>query len=218
MNSTGAVSPVVTPIRHAEIYEWFAGFFLEEPDLTVAENLLAGRLYDVSLDGIAALDTTLLALESYGATLEDRDVGQVHLDLRGEYARLFVGPRTRTAHPYASVYLDTHDVGGEVVRGLLMGESVAFMRRLYRESGVAPENPRNYPDDHVGLELAFAAWLLRDHERSGSPDSAHRYEVLLDHMQRWVPQFGLDLHQAALESGSPFYAALALGVAEVVML
>ncbi|TKJ30894.1 MAG: hypothetical protein CEE40_03380 [Chloroflexi bacterium B3_Chlor] len=173
-----------------------AALFLEEPPLVLAEGMVRGQLdlpVPPSADG--KLTEALDALRSFARARLGGDAGQLHRQLRQEFAGLFVGPQPRTVHPYESFYRDSLTVGAETFQGLLMGESVDKVRAFWAEAGVHCINPYNYPPDHIGLELAFVAYMGRGYLDTGE----ERYleltrRFLEEHLLTWVPEFCAELY------------------------
>jgi len=102
-----------------------------------------------------------------------------------EFTRLFLGPGRPVAHPYESV----------VREGRTMGETTLDVRRRLTAEGVAP-NGCSLPD-HVGIELAFMAYLAAREAlawEAGEDDVARgllqKQEAFLrEHLGAWLPQF-----------------------------
>lgn len=173
-----------------------AALFLEEPPLVLAEGMVRGQLdLPVPPGADGKLAEALDALRSFARARLGGDAGQLHRQLRQEFAGLFVGPLPRTVHPYESFYRDSLTVGGETFQGLLMGESVDKVRAFWGEAGVYCINPYNYPPDHIGLELAFVAYMGRGYLDIGE----ERYleltrRFLEEHVLTWVPEFCAELY------------------------
>lgn len=103
-----------------------------------------------------------------------------------EYAfnRLFVGPQTVPAPPYASVYLEAEP--------RLMGNAATDMREMLQALGLAA--PEGQPDDFIACELeAWGMLTLLLHPERGDDLRAHAREALAwlvdEHMARWLPAF-----------------------------
>ncbi|MCB2186230.1 MAG: molecular chaperone TorD family protein [Deltaproteobacteria bacterium] len=101
-----------------------------------------------------------------------------------EYAfnRLFVGPASPQAPPYASYYLENPP--------RLLGRPALEARHVYQMAGLVPALGENLPDDHLCLELDAAYQLRHAALTSGQPDLAHLYAFfLIDHLALWTPPF-----------------------------
>ena len=190
-----AVTSAMEP-ESAALLWILASLFLEEPPFALAEQLAQGAVSVPSPpDDDGELAAGLEALTSFARLQVGRDAGQVHTELRQEYAALFIGPRPRVVHPYESVYRDSLHVGGRTFQGLLMGESVDQVRAFWTEAGIQCINPHNYPPDHVGLELGFVAYMAQELLASGD----ERYLVLArrflqEHLLAWIPRFCTELY------------------------
>ena len=98
------------------------------------------------------------------------------------FNRLFVGPMTLQAPPYASCYLEPEPQ--------LMGASTLKVRRLYEMAGLVMPLQGRLPDDHLGVELDAALGFLTMAERFDveEPRALWRY-FLHEHLEAWVPLF-----------------------------
>ena len=98
------------------------------------------------------------------------------------FNRLFVGPRTLQAPPYASIYLDGDDTR-------LMGASTSRVRQLYAMLGLASPWQNQIPDDHLALELD-ALWQIEQALASvSSPQLEDARAYLIARLRAWVPAF-----------------------------
>lgn len=108
-----------------------------------------------------------------------------------EYRRLLVGPATKPAPPWGSVYTDRECV--------VFGESTLALRQWMREKGIARLDDDKTPEDHIGLLLLLMAWIAR-----------YRPELLDDylrlHVLTWSSHF---LSQFAEAAEQPFFEGLA---------
>lgn len=113
-------------------------------------------------------------------------------DLVWEYRRLFVGPATKAAPPWGSVYTDKDQV--------IFGLSTLDLRRWMREHGIEKRAPEGEPDDHIGLLLLMMSWLAQnDHELLPG--------FLELHLLPWAPHFLSILRR---ETTHPFFEGLAM--------
>lgn len=71
--------------------------------------------------------------------------------LRQDYQALFEGPGKLLAPPWGSVYLSTEK--------LLFEAQTAEVRQWYRKHGLQIRNHGKEPEDHIGIELQFMAYL-----------------------------------------------------------
>ena len=105
--------------------------------------------------------------------------------LEQEFTRLFLGPGRPVAHPHESVYRE----------GRTMGETTLDVRRRLAAEGLAPNG--HSLADHVGIELAFMAFLAAREALAwdaGEGDVAwgllqQQEAFLSEHLGTWFPQF-----------------------------
>jgi TorA maturation chaperone TorD len=122
-----------------------------------------------------------------------------------EYVRLFLhGNGTPTVHPYESVF--THN-------RLMDPECLEDLRKLHGAAGLKPKKGLPVPPDHLGLELEFLSFLLRNREearaagsRNHSPWEAIAGSMLRSHLVPFARQFRRRLDEAR---PSAYYASAA---------
>lgn len=111
--------------------------------------------------------------------------------LEEDYYRLFVGPGHLEAPPWESVYRSPDR--------LLFGEETLAVREFYRSFGLVTKNLYREPDDHLGLELEFMAWLCAETIKNlAEGGEGTRYlqgqrRFLQEHLLQWVPDFCRDV-------------------------
>jgi len=113
-----------------------------------------------------------------------------------EYAAIYL-TGAYGASPAESVWLDQDHIACQ----LPMFE----LREIYQAAGLAAENWRKRPDDHLVLQLQYIAHMLR---RVASAESAAAAlaQTMDAHLLRWLPDFAA---RVAARSALPFHAALA---------
>lgn len=105
------------------------------------------------------------------------------------FNRLFIGPRSVIAPPYASVYLDEE--------GYLMGDTTQQVRNLYRMIGLNSPWMGRLPEDHISLELDASLQMRTAIEKTGSSLLVPVYGYFLrDHMGCWIPAFSERIEEA----------------------
>jgi TorA maturation chaperone TorD len=78
------------------------------------------------------------------------------------------------------------------------------LREVYKAAGLAAENWRTRPDDHLVLQLQYIAHMLR---RIASADFSKELAQTMDaHLLRWLPDFAA---RVAARTVLPFHAGLA---------
>lgn len=128
-------------------------------------------------------------------------------ELTADYYRLFVGPDTVLAPPWESVY--RHE------DRLIFGKETVRIRELYARYGLATRWLGKEPDDHLGLELEFLAYLSAFTKQvidGGSREAvttavADQHLLIQDHLLQWVP---LWQSSVTAHAQTAFYKGLAI--------
>ena len=159
-----------------------SSMYLCKPTKDVIEGWRAA-LADNTPDLLSGLKTALDAI--------DTDSEQEREEILWEYTRLFIGPYKLPCPPWESVYTSP--------KRLMMQSAHDEVTEAYRNEGVAV-NTAEVMGDHIGVELNFLAFLLRqmveDPERQEHyAEAAARFAK--EHLQKWTPAFTRDLAQAA---------------------
>jgi TorA maturation chaperone TorD len=106
------------------------------------------------------------------------------------YNRLFVGPKTVVAPPFASIYIQDEP--------FIMGETTLEVRRLYQMVGLVSPWEGTLPEDHLSLELDACLYIQAGLVHSGSEKLFSLYRYFLDeHMARWIPLFVARVYEAS---------------------
>ena len=117
-------------------------------------------------------------------------------ELASDYADIYLTHKCRAA-PSESVWLDED--------GLERQQPMFEVRKWYEEFGVRAPDWRTRPDDHIALQLQFAAHLLALEEPGEEPlRLAGRF--LDEHLLVWVDLFA---SRVAERCGTAFYAGVA---------
>lgn len=170
--------------QRRDLYALFAGLLIEPVD-EAALDLLSGE----RTESFAEEDEWVgrLSRAAREAPIEE---------LRQEFWDLFVVPGKRFVAPVQSVYLDTREIEGERVGGLLMGDSAVAVQRALAAAGLERDNARPVPPDHIAVELAFlshlceresVAWNQGDVDAAKETRQAAR-RFLEEHLLRWLPR------------------------------
>jgi TorA maturation chaperone TorD len=203
MNHAGADGRAMLAHMRAQVYEVLATLYLQSPSPALVTALLglAGSPALAYLSSGAAAELFRRYALSYAGDAEA---------LQGEFNDLFAVPLGRYVTPYESVYRDAHVVGGQRVRGLLMGPSTLAVLQAYREHGLALSPECAELPDHIGVELSFMS-LLCERERTAH-ESGHDAQLaqilecelrfLEHHLLRWVPHLK---RRIAANARSDFY-------------
>ncbi|MDP2795422.1 MAG: molecular chaperone TorD family protein [Sulfurisoma sp.] len=113
-----------------------------------------------------------------------------------EYAAIYL-TGAYGASPAESVWLDQDHIACQ--------QPMFELREIYQAAGLAAENWRKRPDDHLVLQLQYIARMLR---RAASADfpPADLAGMMDAHLLRWLPDFAA---RVAARAAHPFHAALA---------
>jgi putative dimethyl sulfoxide reductase chaperone len=112
--------------------------------------------------------------------------------LAADFADIYLNHRLRAA-PSESVWLDEDS--------LMMQEPMFQVRAWYRRWGLAAEDWRRFPDDHLCLQLLFIAHLFTRGELKAAA------QFMDEHLLRWLTDFAV---RVANRCGTDFYAGLAV--------
>lgn len=112
-----------------------------------------------------------------------------------EYTRLFIGPGKTPVYPYSSVYLNKEP------KPKLMDENTIDVRKEYLESNIVMSKLNVVPDDYLGAELEYMAYLtdksIKLIEKEESAELGQLLEKQLkfleNHLITWIPRFSQDL-------------------------
>ncbi len=166
----------------------------KEPDMSFAEAVWRGDLYDV-------LNTYLKELKIEAITEDLKIIGEedeVFEKLKSEYYPLFAGPIPPFALPVESVYKEWAAEEGAILsnqKGLLMGDSAIDMINIYKSEGIEIPSQFSAMPDHIALLLEYAAHLCE----SASLDEQKKF--ISGHFD-WLEHFREDVF---LLSKSKFY-------------
>lgn len=118
--------------------------------------------------------------------------------MKYEFNRLFVGPVSPKAPPYESVYLSPNR--------LVMQEQTIAVRKMYHQEQLASLGQGREPDDFIGTELEFMAYLLSRAIRAMQHDKLAQASYYLDfyeefcnkHTRIWWELFAQATNQATM--------------------
>lgn len=108
-------------------------------------------------------------------------------ELSADYTRLFVGVGKVLAPPWESVYFNEDR--------MVFQEQTLDVRNWYRRFGLELENLHREPDDHIGLEMTFVAYLAELAIKVLDEQDEDKYKLLYDaklqflseHLLKWGP-------------------------------
>lgn len=181
------------------LFSYLSEVFLNEPDEEFIQHIIDNELYfsfPFHSDN-SDLQKGLSLLKNFVLQWEKPQV----YALRDEYFRLFHGTGKMLVPPYESVYLSNEH--------LLFEKETIAVREFYARYGLKIDQLNIIPDDQIGYQLLFIAWLLKkalEASRQNEPgDFQHILkdlrEFLKSHLLKWSDSF-LDLLE---EHAASFY-------------
>ena len=188
--------------NRAALYGWLASLLSQE--LTQEQYQAYGR-------GDAAGLLDLLAgigLEQESARLRQAiagfgQQGLDFIDLKSDFAQLFLMDGKHSAMPYASFYLEASQQ--------LYGDAEKRMREFLAKSGLRVDQDFREPADHLSVYLALVQkWVQQPAGQREQMAAAAREQAvfLQDALLCWLPAF-VERTEAAVGLGHDFYPALA---------
>ena len=105
------------------------------------------------------------------------------IDLQADYTRLFVGTGKAIVPSWESVYFNKD--------GMLFQEQTIQVRQWYRRFGLESEKLNTEPDDHIGLELSFLAYLAQLGLKALDENNAARFEQILQAQRQFISEHPL---------------------------
>jgi TorA maturation chaperone TorD len=178
-----------------ELVDFLIAALWDVPQEAFLEELLEGsRLPEKQVN--EGLDEGFSALEAFVEANRDRPIEAVREELRGEYSRLFVGPRPPIL-AHETHYREDTD---------FIGEGLAEVQASYNAAGWS--SPEEYPeeDDYIAVELAFLRNLIECQQRGQAEAFGYERIFLDEHLLRWIEEFVAELRERA---DSRFYQAVA---------
>ena len=194
-------------------YSFLSKVFYEPPTAEFIQLLVDDSLFDIwpieseNPDMLAGLTE----LRAFCATWQAEDIAA----LKRDYARLFIGPERLLAPPWESVYRSEEH--------LLFERQTLEVRSQYQRFGMPIPKLNVEPDDHIGLEFRFVAYLCNlalegvEHNRpeitSGVLDAMHHF--FTEHLWTWAPDCLGRVETNALTGYYRGAARLALGCMQI---
>ena len=126
--------------------------------------------------------------------------------LNSDYTQLFIGPGHLPAPPWESVY--------RTEERLTFGEHTLEVREWYLRHGLEFVLKNTEPDDHIGLEMEFMAFLVgAERQALEEGDLPHATELareqlafLEEHLLKWSKAFTDDV---IAHAQTPYYQGIA---------
>jgi TorA maturation chaperone TorD len=188
------------------VYQLLARLYQEEPQKEILATMRQESFLEEMAKGsdnpnlVAGCRLMEAELDSRGSELQ-----AYQQELQEDYNRLFVGPGHLEAPPWESVYRSKEH--------LLFGEETLAVREFYRSFGLESKKKNREPDDHLGLEMEFMAWLSQAAAAKvqAGEDATEflqgQQRFLKEHLEQWVPALCSDIQGAAR---TEFFRGLAL--------
>lgn len=132
------------------------------------------------------LEAGLPHLQSWSQANRTGISDEAFTHLQADYTRLFVGIGKTLAPCWESVYFNRDR--------MVFQERTLQVRQWYRSFGLEPEKLYKEPDDHIGLELSFLAYLAKLGLQALDENDETQFEKLLhaqfqfisEHPLKWV--------------------------------
>lgn len=101
-------------------------------------------------------------------------------ELNTDHTRLFVGAGKVLAPPWESVYFNEDR--------MIFQEQTLDVRNWYRRFGLEPENLHREPDDHIGLEMTFVAYLAELTLKVLDEQNEDKYKLLYEAKRQFLSE------------------------------
>lgn len=183
---------------NASIAEWLAGMFVAPPTSGAIVNYREG-IGTALFEALAEEPGCLPGAQRMQSALDvEGSAEAVARKLAAAFTQLFDGVGgSKTVSPYESAHVSAS--------GRLFQAASGNMEKLLRQSDLSTGDAFREPPDHLSIELALLAWLIR-HDTDRRAQAA-----LLDgHLLVWVPGFA---DRCLERDRTGFYA----GAAQVLM-
>lgn len=177
------------------LFGYLSEVFLNEPDEEFIQQIVENQLYfsfPFQSDN-PDLQNGLKLLQNFALQWEKPQV----YALRDEYLRLFHGTDKMLVPPYESVYLSNEH--------LLFEKETVEVRNFYARYGLRIDKMNIIPDDHIGYQLLFIAWLLKKALDASGQNQPNIFQNILrdirdfleSHLLKWSESFNDLLHRHA---------------------
>ena len=199
------------------IYRLLAEAF-RDPTIRTVNELVAGTTaasVDRSLEWLGAdravFDEPLSKIGAFAENAQGIEADQCLLELKIEYARIFIGPPRAEVHPYASMHISASP---NAERLLNVGGTARTVEQMYQDAGLQLIPRLDEPPDHVATEFEFlyylctkeqTAWEEADNEKAREWRRRQR-EFIDEHLKEWCPTFLEEVEHVANDG---FYEAIA---------
>lgn len=182
----------------ASVYWFFSSLFSKELELAQIQSLASGEASQFidQLGKEPTLSSTIVALKKQLNQLAVHPTGE--LELKSQFADLFLMDFQHSAPPYASVYLSSEH--------LLMQEPHHAMLKQLESMGVKVVDNFKEPADHIAIELDCLGNMVLQGiqdvtETESEPHQAAEVQLkfIEQHLTSWIPLFKqkVDSHETS---------------------
>ncbi len=190
---------------HQSVYGFLAACF--------ARPLAPRELEAVRPAGTADTDTRLCD-DDLSAILQSLTSKYDPQTCQQEFMALFKVPGGPYVAPYESVFRDIHEIEGQRVGGLLLGQSAIDVQKWYRLAALEFKDDCKELPDHIALELEYLAHLCgKEREFTAAGDESHmrraqemQRDFLAAHVCSWI---GALRDRIVEKAKSSFYSTVA---------
>lgn len=185
-------------------YSFLSKVLYEPPSEALIRNIVQEDLFaEWPLPGSnARTDEGLKTLQQFTRDWHDERMRALERD----YARLFLGPGKLLAPPWESVYRSP--------KGLIFERQTLEVRQFFQRAGMPIPNLGTEPDDHIGLELRFVAYLCAQGLYALEINKVEAFDAILEtlcqffaaHLSQWADQC---FDQIAEHAETRFYRGIA---------
>lgn len=177
-------------IAHQLAYSFLSKALYETPEAEFIDVLAEQALFhDWPLD--SGTETTQRGLALLQAFCDQWDPAQLAA-LKQDYARLFIGPSALLAPPWESVYRS--------VERLIFEQQTLEVRQEYQRFGMPIPRLHVEPEDHIGLELRFIAYMCNAALNALDQDEVAQLRRIEGEIQSFLKQHTLQWADAFLDN------------------
>ncbi len=185
--------------KRAVVYHWLSGLFAQELSDEQFNFYQAGKA-DEWLSGLVHIGLEREVKQVKAAIAQWLPQNIDAIDLRADFAGLFLLDGKVAAPPYASVYLEKD--------GQMFGEMESQMRYFLSQNQLQIQADFKEPADHLSVYLALlSTWTNNCLDNNNLDKTANeQLDFIQQALLSWLPQFVKRCQSIAADSN--FYAAL----------
>ncbi len=208
MNNFDTIDWKVTLLGETMLMGVLSKAIQNDPDREWLNSLVAQDIFSESPleNSCPEIDEGLSLLQNWSNSVNGKISDEQFVNLQTDYSRLFIGPARPIAPPWESVYFNEDR--------MIFQKETAQVRAWYRRFGLEAEKLYKEPDDHIGLELSFLAYLAKLGLQALETADEKRFAEILqaksqfisEHPLKWVKNWNVLVQENAY---SDFYRGLA---------